>query len=446
MAVNLESPPTVPPAPLGTERQPGSIADAVFRFVALLAGLAVLAVLALILYSTTDQAWAAFQHEGFDFITQNAWYPSKLEFGALSLIWGTLLISVIALVLAIPVSLGIALFITEIAPRRMRRPVVYVIDLLATIPSVVYGLWGCSSSLPPFSACTRTSPTRSPACPVIGTLLDGTPVSARSFMTAGIILAIMVVPIITSISREVFATTPIALKEASLALGATRWEMIRGSVIPHGRNGIVSASLIGLGRALGETIAVVLVIGSVQNEITLHLFNAGDSMASVIVDAVPRSPRFATLGADRAGCDPVPRHGRRRNHRPAGHGPQRSPTRGLGTMTATLPSLQPSRSRGVRKARSAAATVAIVGSFIVALIPLVLIIGYVITRGVSVLSSSFFNDDIAYSARAVSGGMKPAIIGTLLITGRGDGDGGAPRDPGRASGCTSTGPRDDLRR
>jgi phosphate transport system permease protein len=283
MALDLEPPPTRRSVPLGAERQPGSITDAVFRVVALMSGLMVLAVLGLILYSTTDQAWAAFQHEGLDFITQNAWYPSKLEFGALSLIWGTLLISVVALALAIPVSLGIALFITEIAPPWMRKPVVYAIDLLATIPSVVFGLWGLLVFAPAVLGLYQDLADTFAGVPIIGSLLNGTPVSARSFMTAGIILAIMVVPIITSISREVFATTPVALKEASLALGATRWEMIRGSVFPHGRNGVVSASLIGLGRAIGETIAVVLVIGSVQNEISLHLFNAGDSMASVIV-------------------------------------------------------------------------------------------------------------------------------------------------------------------
>jgi phosphate transport system permease protein len=283
MALDLEPPPTRQPVPLGTERQPGSVTDSVFRVIALLSGLLVLAVLGLILYSTTQQAWAAFEHEGLDFLTQNAWYPSKLEFGALSLIWGTLLISVVALVIAVPISLGIALFITEVAPARLRKPVVYAIDLLATIPSVVYGLWGLLVFAPAVLGFYQDLANTFSGVPVIGTLLDGTPVSARSFMTAGIILAIMVVPIVTSISREVFATTPVAMKEASLALGATRWEMIRGSVLPHGRNGVVSAVLIGLGRAIGETIAVVLVIGSVQNEMTLHLFNAGDSMASVIV-------------------------------------------------------------------------------------------------------------------------------------------------------------------
>jgi phosphate transport system permease protein len=283
MALDLEPPPTRHPAPLGSERQPGSFTDSLFRIVALLSGLLVLAVLGLILYSTTNQAWAAFQHEGIDFLTQNAWYPSKLEFGALSLIWGTLLISVIALVMAVPVSIGIALFITEIAPTWMRKPVVYGIDLLATIPSVVYGLWGLLVFAPAVLGFYQNLADWFSGVPLLGTLLNGTPVSARSFMTAGIILAIMVVPIVTSISREVFATTPVAMKEASLALGATRWEMIHGSVLPHGRNGVVSAILIGLGRAIGETIAVVLVIGSVQNEISLHLFNAGDSMASVIV-------------------------------------------------------------------------------------------------------------------------------------------------------------------
>jgi len=243
----------------------------------------VLVILGLILYSTTEQAWPAFQAEGIDFITKNDWNPAAQSYGALSFVYGTLLISVIALVIAVPVSLGIALFITEVAPSWMRRPVITVIDLLATIPSVVFGLWGLLVFAPWVLAYYQDLADTFSGVPVLGTLLNGTPVSAQSFMTAGIILAIMVIPIVTSISREVFATTPVAQKEGALALGATRWEMIRGAVLPHARSGITSAILIGLGRAIGETIAVVLLIGSLPNKITAELFSPGDSMATVIV-------------------------------------------------------------------------------------------------------------------------------------------------------------------
>ncbi len=285
MALDLQPPPTRPPARrLADERPPGIIADRAFRWLTLLAGMLVLVVLGLILYSTTQQAWPVFQAEGLDFIFKNDWNPAAQSFGAASFVYGTLAISVIALLLAVPISLGIALFVTEVAPRRLRRPVVYALDLLATIPSVVFGLWGLYVFAPAVLGLYQNLADMFHGVPIVGALLNGTPVSARSFMTAGVILAIMVVPIITSISREVFATTPVAQKEAALALGATRWEMIRGAVLPHGRSGVTSAVLIGLGRAIGETIAVVLLIGSLPNQITAQLFNPGDSMSSVIIN------------------------------------------------------------------------------------------------------------------------------------------------------------------
>ena len=252
-----------------------------FKTVALAAGLAVLAILGLIAYSTTKEAWPAFQQEGLGFITSSTWIPAENKFGALAFIYGTVLSSLIALVLAVPVSLGIALYANEAAPRRLRKPVVYVMDLLAAIPSVVYGLWGIIVLAPAIQPVYKAISGAVGDVPVLGWFFNGE--SGRSYMTAGIILAIMITPIITSLSREVIATVPSAQREAAYGMGATRWEMIRAAVLPWSRGGIVGSVMLGLGRAMGETIAVALVIGS-QPQITTHLFEAGDSMAAVIVN------------------------------------------------------------------------------------------------------------------------------------------------------------------
>jgi len=253
----------------------------VFRAVALAAGLLVLAILALIAVSTTREAWPAFQQEGLGFVTSQDWVPADGQFGALAFIYGTVLSSVLALMLAVPVSLGIALFANEAAPRRLRRPVIYLVDLLAAIPSVVYGLWGIIVLAPAIQPVYRSIDGAVGSWPVLGWFFSGQ--SGRSYMTAGIILAIMITPIITSLSREVIATVPAAQREAAYGMGATRWEMIRSAVFPWSRGGIVGSVMLGLGRAMGETIAVALVIGS-QAQITTHLFEPGDSMAAVIVN------------------------------------------------------------------------------------------------------------------------------------------------------------------
>jgi phosphate transport system permease protein len=270
--------------------------DTLFRGVALGAGLVVLIVLALIAASTTKEAWPAFQQEGLSFVTSSTWIPSEGKFGALAFIYGTILSSFIAVVLAVPVSLGIALYANEAAPRRLRRPVVYVMDLLAAIPSVVYGLWGIIVLAPAIKPVYEAINGAVGGVPVLGWFFNGT--SGRSFMTAGIILAIMITPIVTSLSREVIATVPSAQREAAYGMGATRWEMIRAAVLPWSRGGITGAVMLGLGRAMGETIAVALVIGS-QAQITTHLFEAGDSMAAVIVNQFGESSgihRSALIG------------------------------------------------------------------------------------------------------------------------------------------------------
>ncbi len=282
MSIDIAPPPT--PEKLGEGRAPtGRTTDRVFRYVALGAGLLVFVILALIAWSTTKEAWPAFKFQGLSFVWSKTWDPAHMKFGALALIYGTVVSSVIALALGVPVSLGIALFVTEVAPDWVRRPVIYVVDLLATIPSVVYGLWGILVFAPAVQGFYQNVADFFSGVPVFGLLFSGNPVVGRSIMTAGVILAIMIVPIVTSIARVVFATVPSEQKEAAYGLGATRWEMIRGAVLPHSRSGVVAGVMIGLGRALGETIAVALVIGS-SAQITARLFSSGDSMAAVIAN------------------------------------------------------------------------------------------------------------------------------------------------------------------
>src|SRR3954449_10636389 len=237
MALDLDTPPaTTPPVHLGDQRPPGVIVDTAFRWLAFASAALVLAILALIAYSTVREAWPAFQHEGIDFITKDNWIPNEDQFGALALIYGTVLVAVIALVIGVPLSVGIALFVTEVAPRRLRRPIIYVIDLLAAVPSVVYGLWGILVLAPELDTFYASVNSAVSGIPVLDTLFNGDPISGRSFMTAGLILAIMITPIVTSVARETFATVPQSQKDGAYAMGATRWEMIRAAIFrPGGR-------------------------------------------------------------------------------------------------------------------------------------------------------------------------------------------------------------------
>ncbi len=272
-----------PAPPVPSLRSSGSaLTDRAFAVLALLSGLTVLAILALIAVSTTEEALPAFRHEGLGFITSDRWAPSRSAFGALPFIYGTMVISAVALALALPVSVGIALFLSELAPRWLRRPVTYLIDLLAAVPSVVFGLWGLLVLAPEIIKLYDAVSAATSSVPVLNALF-GQPVNGKSYFTAGLILALMITPIMTSLIREVYDTVPRSHKEAALALGATRWEMIRGAIFPHSRSGTVAAVMLGLGRAMGETIAAALVIGS-SPQITARLFGSGDAMAAVIAN------------------------------------------------------------------------------------------------------------------------------------------------------------------
>jgi len=234
-------------------------ADRAFRWLAIAAATVVLVVLALIAVTMTERAMPVFERMGLEFFTSSRWSAPDGVFGALPFMFGTLYTALIAVVIAVPISIGVALFITQVAPPRLKRPLVYLVDLLAVVPSVVFGLWGVLVLSQHFGL-------------------------GRSFLTAGIILAIMITPIITSLAREVIETTPQTDKEAALALGATRWEMITAAVLPHSKGGIVGAVMLGLGRALGETIAAALVIGSALGQITPNPFAPGNSMPAVIAN------------------------------------------------------------------------------------------------------------------------------------------------------------------
>jgi phosphate transport system permease protein len=267
-------------APGGLSARPG-LGDRGFRWLALGAGLLVLVILVLIAVSTTQQASSWFSAEGLS-IFSSTWDPAAHKFGALPFIYGTAITGVIALVMAVPVSIGISLLLTEVVPRHFARPIIYVVDLLAVVPSVVWGLWGILVFAPWIQHIYASIGSGVNGVPVLGPLF-GQPTSGASFFTAGIILAFMITPIVTSLSREVIATVPAIDREGAYALGATRWEMIRGVVWPHSQTGVVGAILLGLGRAMGETIAVALVIGS-SPVITSHLLSPGYSMPAVVAN------------------------------------------------------------------------------------------------------------------------------------------------------------------
>ncbi len=261
------------------ERRP--LGDRGFQLLTLAAGLLVLVILVLIAVSTTQQASSWFSAEGTK-IFSSTWNPAAGQFGALAFIFGTAVTALIAIVLAVPVSVGVALLLTQVVPHRWARPIVYVIDLLAVVPSVVWGLWGILTFGPWVQGIYSSIGSGLAGVPVLGNLF-GPPTSGASFFTAGIILAFMITPIVTSLSREVTATVPAIDREGAYALGATRLEMIRGVVLPHSQGGIVGAVLLGLGRAMGETIAAALVIGS-SATITSHLLAPGYNLPAVIAN------------------------------------------------------------------------------------------------------------------------------------------------------------------
>lgn len=252
------------------------------------------ALVVLIALEIAIAGWPTFRHFGFSFLTSSDWDPVKERFGAAPAIYGTLVSSAIALALATPLALGASLFLSEFSPRWLRQPAAFLVDLLAAIPSVVYGLWGIFVLLPLL---------RDPVMPFLrDTLGLGNtpffrgPAYGPSMLAAGIILAIMVLPYIASVSREVLLAVPRTQREAAMALGATRWEAIWHAVLPYARSGIIGGVILGLGRALGETMAVTMVIGNRQ-EIAASLLAPGYTMASLIANEFSEASSDAHLSA-----------------------------------------------------------------------------------------------------------------------------------------------------
>lgn len=256
-----------------------SRADRVYR--AVLTGIAWLlpALLLVIAAELLVGAWPALETFGAKFLTRSIWDPVAGEFGVLPLVVGTLYVSAVAMVIAVPLALGIAIFLTEFAPRPLRGPVATLVELLAAIPSVIYGLWGIFVLIPFL---------RDTAWPIVRPALDWLPFFdgvfyGPSVLAAGVILAIMVLPYVASVSREVLLAVPPAQREAALALGATRWEAVWTVILPYGRAGIFGAVVLGLGRALGETMAVTMLIGN-RHEIGVSLLQPGYTIAAAIAN------------------------------------------------------------------------------------------------------------------------------------------------------------------
>ena len=273
--------PDAPPRPAAAQRslERSSYGDPIFKLILALGAASVPVLLGFLVFELWTGARLSIGKFGLDFITSSTWDPVAEQFGAFPLIFGTLPSSFIALVIAVPLSLGVAIYLTEFAPKVVRQPVAFLISLLAAIPSVVYGLWGIFILIP----LLRKS--------VFPLLRDGLgflpffqgPIYGPSMLAAGIILAIMVMPYIMSVSREVLLAVPNTQREAALALGATRWEAVITTVVPYARSGILGAVILGLGRALGETMAVTMLIGN-RHEIAASLFAPGYTMAAAIAN------------------------------------------------------------------------------------------------------------------------------------------------------------------
>ncbi len=268
---------TISPAeqPLGGAR----FGDRLFKAMLTVAALAVPVLLGFLVWELWAGSREAIQEFGLGFLTSSEWDPVEGQFGALPLIFGTVVSSALALLIAVPLSLGVAIFLTEFAPMRIRGPVSFLIELLAAIPSVVYGLWGIFVMIPFL---------RATVYPFLKDTLGFLPffqgpIYGPGMLSAAIILAIMVMPYIMSVSREVLLAVPNTQREAAMALGATRWEALTGAVLPYARSGIIGAVILGLGRALGETMAVTMVIGN-RHEIAASLFAPGYTMAAAIAN------------------------------------------------------------------------------------------------------------------------------------------------------------------
>jgi phosphate transport system permease protein len=275
---------TTPMGSPPTERRSSPWPDRIFSFLAHAAAWLTLGLLVAIIGSLVVGAWPSIKEYGLSFLWRTEWDPVKDSYGGLVMIYGTLMTSFIALVIAVPVSFGIALFLTEMSPGWLRRPLGTAIELLAAVPSIVYGMWGLLVFAPVLSKYVQ-APMQSLLgdVPVLKELVAGAPVGI-GVLSAGIILAIMIIPFIASVMRDVFEVTPPMLKESSYALGATTWEVVYKVVLPYTKTGVIGGIMLGLGRALGETMAVTFVIGNFNQLDSLSLFAAANSITSALAN------------------------------------------------------------------------------------------------------------------------------------------------------------------
>ena len=271
------------PPPTKTARS-GPMVDKVFGWVAQSAAWLTLGLLAAILVSLIFGAWPAIERYGLGFLTRSVWDPVQEDFGGLVMIYGTIATSLIALIIAVPVSFGIALFLTELSPSWLKRPLGTAIELLAAVPSIVYGMWGLLVFGPVLAEYVQMPLQAAFAgVPFLGAFVSGPPVGI-GILSAGIILAIMIIPFISAVMRDVFEVTPPLLKESAYGLGATTWEVVSTVVLPYTKAGVIGGIMLGLGRAIGETMAVTFVIGNFNQLDSLSLFQAANSITSALAN------------------------------------------------------------------------------------------------------------------------------------------------------------------
>ncbi|HEY3717306.1 MAG TPA: phosphate ABC transporter permease subunit PstC [Jatrophihabitantaceae bacterium] len=288
----------MPPAPDGTVLLPGpppaedrprrivspmAPGDRAFRLLLRCGGLAVLVITGLIALFLVLRAGSAFKRAGLSFFTTKTWIPSANRFGILSILPNGAIIALIALVIAVPIAIGAAIFISEYAPYRLRRPLIALVDLMAAIPSILYGLWGVFFLQPHVIGTIRWMSEHLGFIPIFKVRGDHEPSAfTTSTFIAGMVVSLMVIPIVASISREVFSQAPAGEREAAYALGSTRWGMVRTVVLPYGRGGMIGAIMLGFGRAMGETIAIALIISPTYDFATRIFENHGMSISALI--------------------------------------------------------------------------------------------------------------------------------------------------------------------
>ena len=277
--------------PTGVRRTAGSFGDTLFEWLCRLAGLVVLLTLGGIILTLFMAGLPAFQHFGADFIISTRWDPveGREEFGAFISIFGTVVSAIMAIIFAVPIAFGIAYFLTELAPQWIRRPIGIAVELLAAVPSIIYGMWGLFVLVPFVQMHIQIAfgETLS-AIPLIGFIFESSSFAGTSLFSAALVLAIMILPFIAATMRDVFEQVPPVYKESAYGLGATRWEVVRGVVIPYTRISVVGGIMLGLGRALGETMAVTFVIGN-ANRMPGSVFDPATTIASVIAMEFPES-------------------------------------------------------------------------------------------------------------------------------------------------------------